>query len=125
MSKTIKEQQGLTLISLIFLLGMVAIVVTLILKIGPIYLEHSKVKTVLTEIEDLRNLESLSEYDIRSTLDKRLGMNYITRVSARDFKIAKRGGYMKIEANYEVVEKIVGNLSALVQFNDVVEVGHE
>jgi hypothetical protein len=39
--------------------------------------------------------------------------------------VIKRGNYLKIEANYEVVEKIAGNLSALVEFHDVIEVGKE
>lgn len=125
MQSIVKRQHGLTLISLILLLGMIAIVVTLILKIGPIYLEHRKVKSALEEIKELSNLDSMSESEIRSTLDKRLGMNYVTQVKSQDFKIAKRGSYMKIEGNYEVVENIAGNLNALVQFNDKVEVGQE
>ncbi len=125
MNNTAKNQHGLTLISLIFLLGLIAFFVMLALKIGPIYLEHSKVKSALAEIEQLNNLESKSEYDIRSTFNKRLGMNYVDRLKADNIKIAKNGNYMKLEVVYEVVEKIAGNLSVLVEFNDVVEVGHE
>lgn len=125
MNHIAKKQHGLTLISLLCLLGLIAFLVTLVLKIGPIYLEHSKVKSALAEIKELHDLESKSESDIRSSLDKRLSMNYVDRLKADNIKIAKHGSYMKLEVVYEVVEKIAGNLSVLVQFNDVVEVGHE
>jgi Domain of unknown function (DUF4845) len=122
---TFKHQKGLTLISTVLLLGLIGFFVMLILRIGPIYLEHRKVKAVLEEVKDLRDLDNKSEYEVRETLNKRLDMNYIERLKADNIKIAKRGGYMKVEVVYDVVEKIAGNLSVLVEFNDVVEVGHE
>lgn len=120
-----KRQQGYTLISLIFILGIIAFFILLIMKIGPIYLDHSKVKNALAAIEQDKDVETKSEADIRSSLDKRFNMNYVADVKAQDVKITKQGGYLKVEANYEVVEKIVGNLSVLVEFHDVIEVGKE
>jgi Domain of unknown function (DUF4845) len=97
----------------------------LILKIGPIYLDHSKVKDALASIEQDKDIETKSESEIRNSISKRFDMNYVARVTAQDMKIIKRGNYLKVEADYEVVEKIAGNLSALVEFHDVIEVGHE
>jgi hypothetical protein len=118
-------QQGLTLISLIVVLGIFAFFVLLILKIGPIYLDHSKVKSALAAIEQSKDIETQGEPEIRASLTKRFDMNYVKYVAAKDAKIAKRGNYLKIDLEYEVVEKIAGNLSALVEFHDVVEVGRE
>ncbi len=125
MLDNIKSQQGLTFISLVFLLGMAGVCVLLVLKIGPIYLDHSKVKGALTAVEKLPNLKDLSEGEIKSSIDKRFNLNYVSDMKAQDVKVTKRGAYVKIEANYEVVKNIAGNLSALVTFNDVVEVGRE
>lgn len=120
-----KRQNGYTLISLIFILGLVAFFVLLLFKVGPIYLDHGKVSSALKDIKETKNLEALGEADIRSSLDKRFNMNYVSDIKAQDIKIIKRGNYLKVEAKYEVVEKIIGNISALVEFNDVVEVGKE
>lgn len=120
-----KPQQGYTLISLIFMLGIFGFFVLLGLKIGPIYLDHSKVKNALAAIKEMKDIDSLGETDIRSSLDKRFNMNYVSDLKAQDVIVIKRGGYLKVEAKYEVVEKIVGNASVLVQFDDVVEVGKE
>jgi hypothetical protein len=125
MNTPTKHQQGYTLISLIFMLGIFAFFVLLIMKIGPIYLDHSKVKSALSAIEEDKDVETKSESEIRSSIDKRFNMNYVSHVKAQDIKVIKRGNYLKIEANYEVVEKIAGNLSALVEFHDVIEVGKE
>ncbi|WP_411726360.1 DUF4845 domain-containing protein [Methyloglobulus sp.] len=125
MNRLFKRQQGYTLISLIFILGIVAFFILLILKIGPIYLDHTKVINALAAIEKTTDVETLSEAEIRASLDKRFNMNYVADVKAQDMKVSKRGNYLKVEANYEVVEKIVGNISVLVEFHDVIEVGKE
>lgn len=125
MNTSTRHQQGYTLISLIFILGLVGFFALLLMKIGPIYLDHSKVVSGLTAIEEMKDIEGLGEADIRASLDKRFNMNYVSDVKAQDMKIIKRGNYLKVESNYEVVQKIVGNLSVLVEFHDVIEVGHE
>ncbi len=125
MLKKTKSQQGYTFISLVFILGMVAVVVLLLFAIGPIYLDHSKVKSAIEAVQKSGNLSEMSEAEIKSSLDKRFNLNYVSDLKAQDVKVTKRGAYVKIEANYEVVKKIVGNLSALVTFNDVIEVGRE
>lgn len=51
MNASTKHQQGLTFISLVFFLGLIAFFVLLGLKIGPIYLDHSKVTNALAEVE--------------------------------------------------------------------------
>lgn len=125
MNTPTKYQQGYTLISLIFILGIIGFFVLLLFKIGPIYLDHSKVVSALAAVENTTDVETLSETEIRSSLIKRFNMNYVSNLKPQEVKILKRGNYLKVEAEYEVVEKIVGNLSVLVEFDDVVEVGQE
>jgi Tfp pilus assembly major pilin PilA len=120
-----KRQQGLTFISLVFVLGLIAFFVLLGLKIGPIYLDHSKVVSALTEIEKTAHIEELSEAQIRNSLSKRFNINYVNDVTQDDITVTKQGNYLKVAIEYEVVRKIAGNLSVLVEFNDVIEVGEK
>ena len=120
-----KRQQGLTFFGLILVLGLIGMFVLLVLKIAPIYLDHSKVASALTDIEKTPNIQAKSEYEIRDSLNKRFNINYVYDVTQDDIKITKYGNYLKIAIEYEVVRKIVGNLSVLVEFNDVVEVGQK
>ena len=119
------NQQGLTFISLVFILGLIGFFVLLGLKIGPIYLNHSKVVSALADIKKTPDIEVQSEGEIRSSLSKRFDINYVDDVNQDDITITRHGNYLKVVIEYEVARKIAGNLSVLVEFNDNIEVGNQ
>ena len=119
------RQQGLTFISLVFILGFIAFFVLLGLKIGPIYLNHSKVVSALADTKKTTDIEAQTEGEIRNSLSKRFDINYVDDVTQDDITITRHGNYLKVAIEYEVVRKIVGNLSVLVEFNDNIEVGNK
>ena len=119
------QQQGLTFISLVFILGLITVFVLLILKIGPIYLDHRNVVGALAGLEKTADIEKLSEAEIRDSLNKRFNINYIDNITQDDITVTKEGNYLKVVVEYQVVKKIVGNLSVLVEFNDEIEAGKE
>jgi hypothetical protein len=125
MNASTKHQQGLTFISLVFFLGLIAFFVLLGLKIGPIYLDHSKVTNALAEVEKNNNIEKLTEAEIRDSLSKRFNINYVYDVTQDDITITKYQDYLRVAIEYEVIRKIAGNLSVLVEFNDFIEVGQK
>lgn len=125
MKPSVKQQQGLTLISILFILGLIAFVVLITLKIVPIYMDHSKVVNALKAVEQSPGIETKSEYEVRDSLNKRFNINYVYDVTQDDIKVVKHGNYLKVTIEYETVQKIVGNLSVLVEFNDSIEVGQE
>lgn len=120
---SLKRQQGMTFISLILLLCLIGFFALLVLKIGPIYLDHSKITAALEAVKQSVDLESKTEHDIREMLRKRFDLNYVTDVRAQDIVITKSGSYLKVEIQYDVIKKIIGNISVLVEFDDVLEVG--
>ena len=120
-----QRQQGLTLLSIAFILALIAFFVLLILKIAPIYIDHSKVVNALAALEKTTDVQTKSEQEIRQSLEKRFNMNYVYDVTQKDIKVIKRGNYLKVQAEYETVVKIFGNLSVLAEFNDIIEVGQE
>jgi Tfp pilus assembly major pilin PilA len=125
MNATVKNQQGLTLISILFILGLIAFFTLLTLKIVPIYMDHAKVVNALKAIEQSPNIETQSENEVRNSLNKRFSMNYVYDVTQDDIKVVKHGNYLKVTIEYETVQKIAGNLSVLAEFNDSFEVGQE
>jgi hypothetical protein len=120
-----KRQQGLTLISIAFILGLIAFFTLLVLKIAPIYLDHSKVANALAALEKSTDIETKTEYEVKDSLNKRFNINYVYDVTQDDIKVTKHGNYLKVVIEYEVVKKLVGNLSVLVGFKDFIEVGQE
>ena len=125
MNKSPKHQQGLTFIALVFILGLIAFFILLGLTIGPIYLDHNKVVGALSELEQAPDIENKSEAEIRGDLNKRFDINYVYDVNQDDITVTKHDGHLKVVIEYEVVRKIAGNISVLVEFNDKIEVGQE
>lgn len=125
MNSSLKSQQGLTLLSIAFILFLIGFFVLLTLKVVPIYLDHNKVKNALTALEKDPAFATMSEYEIRSSLGKRFNLNYVYDVKPEDVKIVKSGTYTKAEVEYETVVKLVYNLSVLAEFHDVIEAGEK
>ncbi|MDD5410585.1 MAG: DUF4845 domain-containing protein [Methylobacter sp.] len=120
-----RRQQGLTLISITLILGLIGFFTLLVLKIAPIYIDHGKVVSALAALKESTDIETKGEYEVRDSLNKRFTMNYVYDVTKDDIKVIKSGNYLKVQIEYETVVKLVGNLSVLAEFNDFIEVGQE
>jgi len=125
MKKLHKKQQGLTLISLTFVLGMIGFFTLLALKVGPIYMDHSKVVQALESIKNRPGIENVSKAGVWVALSKQFSMNYVYDVKKKDVKITSRGGHLKVQIIYHTKQLIFGNLSVWVDFDDEIEVGKQ
>ncbi|HFD12288.1 MAG TPA: DUF4845 domain-containing protein [Crenotrichaceae bacterium] len=118
------KSEGLTFISIVVILMVIAFFTLLILKIGPIYYDNSLVKKSLSNLKAQPGLMDMSKRQISQSLEKRFDVGYVKDVTAKDVIITKRGNhYLKVELEYEVVENIIGNLDVLVTFKDGFELG--
>ena len=120
-----KYQRGLTLISMLLILGLIAFFTLLVLKIAPIYIDHSKVVNSLNGLKETENIQLKSKEEVWRSLETRMDFNYVSGVTRDDVTIIKDGGNMSVQIDYEVVQPIMGNLSVLVEFSDEIEVSSE
>ncbi len=104
--------------SIVFILIFICTVVLLVLKIAPIYMNHSKVKNALEAVEAMPDIETMSKREIETSLSKRFNLNYVEDVTLNDVEIVKQPDYLSVRISYEVVQPIIGNLSVLVEFDD-------
>jgi Tfp pilus assembly major pilin PilA len=123
MHTTHKKQKGITLISLILILGLIAFLTLLILKISPIYMNHSKVVHALETLKHRTDIEKKSKREVWLSLQKQFNMNYVYDVKKRNVKITSRNGYLKVQIVYHIKKLIFGNLSVWVDFDDSIQVG--
>ena len=123
MQASLNRQQGLTFISLVFLLGLIGFFTLLALKIAPIYLNNSKVVSSVKTIKETPDIINKSKQEIKTSLEKNFDMNYVDHVSPNDITIVAVPGYVKLDIEYERVEPLFGNLSVLVQFHEGFEAG--
>jgi hypothetical protein len=116
-------QTGMTFIGFILMLMLIGFFALLVLKIGPIYLEHFKIMTSLNSLKKDPAFGEKTKQDILSTLDKRWNIDMVDDVTTKDVVVTKQGDYVKVQLAYEVIEPIMGNVSVLVTFDDSVESG--
>jgi hypothetical protein len=116
------KQTGMTAISMLLLLIIAGFFALLVMKMGPVYLENYKVKTVLSALESESMIGKKSISEVRQLIDRRLYINEVRRLTAKDIKVKKADGKLRVEIVYEVREHIAANVDAIMSFEDIVEV---
>lgn len=125
MKKIHKLQKGMTLISFILVMGIIAFFTLITLKVGPIYMNHSKVVHALETLKNRPDIEEASKHEVWILLSKQFNMNYIENVTKKDVKITSRPGYLKVQIVYFVKKPFIDTLSIWVDFDNMIEVGTE
>lgn len=117
------KQRGITLISLVVIVAFVASYAFALLKITPFYLEQFKISRALKDVEASYSGSGANLAQIRDALDKRLDIEMVRGLTARDFSIKKgpSGGYL-IRAEFERRASYFGNLYLVVAFDESIEI---
>ena len=123
MQSSPKHQRGLTFISICILLGIFGFFVFLILKIGPVYMDHIKVKNALSALKEDPNFAAMTEFQIRGSLYNRFNIGYVDFIEPEDIKVSRSNDFVKVQIDYEVVQPLAYNLSALAEFHEEIEAG--
>jgi hypothetical protein len=122
MNKLVKKQRGMTAIGWLIVLGMLSFFVLLVLRLAPGYLEFYKVKSVVESLKNEPYIGNKTPMEIRSLLQRRIDVNAIDSIQAKDIKITQQSGKTTVTAQYEVRVPIMGNVDAVSKFEDSIEV---
>ncbi|WP_092995850.1 DUF4845 domain-containing protein [Thiohalomonas denitrificans] len=114
------REQGITLISWIVILGVIAFLTMMVLKLFPVYIEHMAVTSSLESLA--KEKEPMGPSEIRSKLTKRLNINDVESVKRTDIEIERGRGVYKVGIAYEVRTPFISNIDFVVSFDDRVEV---
>ncbi len=112
----IGNQNGLTLISFIFVLCLVLSVAFLGMKIGPIYMEYYSVVNAMDGLAAEKGSARLTPYQIRLRFLTRLNVSYTENVKESDIKLT-RGNGVHMRVAYQVQKPIIGNLDVIAKFD--------
>ncbi|MEE9343017.1 MAG: DUF4845 domain-containing protein [Gammaproteobacteria bacterium] len=115
-----KQQQGMTMIGWIIVLGLIAFFVTVALRLVPVYMEYSKVASVLDATATETGIASKGKKEILLLLGKRFRINDVKTVSAKDVKISKNGPKLDFHLAYERREPFIGNVDIIASFDKTV-----
>lgn len=84
------RQRGMGLFGLIVTINLIAFFLTLLLKLGPIYLQFWTVRSIMADVAVQSDILSPGPRGLHESLAKRLNINSITGIDAKNFKIAKQ-----------------------------------
>jgi hypothetical protein len=114
-SHSLKKQTGATLMGMLFI-GILLVFVALIgLKLFPAYQQFFSVKSIIRSMKS--EVGTMSKGEIISSFDKRADAGYVTVITGKDLEISKGAdGDTVVTARYQVTTPILGNVSALMDF---------
>lgn len=119
------QQQGMTLISTVFVVAVFAFFGLLAFRLGPIYIQNFIVKRSASALQQLPK-EKLNSYGpgvklvLKQDLLKQLAINEIDHIKARNIKVTQtKQGYL-VNIKYDVTANILANIDALIHFDDTV-----
>ncbi|MEE9493449.1 MAG: DUF4845 domain-containing protein [Gammaproteobacteria bacterium] len=111
------KQQGMTAIGWIIVLGLIAFFVTIVLRLAPVYMESSKIFSVLDSVVQEPGIAKENKKQIQTLIRKRFQINDVKTVSAGDVTISKDKSGLSLELEYERREKFIGNVDIIANFN--------
>lgn len=109
-----KKQQGLSLIGLIVVGGLLVFVAIVGMKLLPAYIEYFTIQKHLRELA--RSPDSSTPKQIMEAFDKRAQIDDITALVGKELDITKNGNSVTITASYEKKVPLFSNISILIDF---------
>lgn len=113
------RQLGMTFMGYVLLLAVIGFFAIMAMKLAPVYLEYQSVVRIMNGVA-AENDVNTPPAALRSTIQKRLDVNNIESVNARDFKITREKGEAVLAVQYEARTKFIGNLWFLLEFDHTV-----
>ena len=115
--RTSRKQRGATAFGVMLGVSLMVGAVTLLLKLGPHYIDWQTMKSVFDSLP--QSVHTMSKDDIRESLKKRFRVNSLRDFDLKDILTIERGKTNTVLlVHYEVREPIVGNVDAVLTFSE-------
>ncbi|MBU6953725.1 DUF4845 domain-containing protein [Hahella sp. HN01] len=120
-----KNQQGASVLAVLVWVAVGISVITLGIKLIPIYIDDFAVKSSLEGLNREADLARLSNPEILSRLDKHFMVNNVRNFDKNSIKITRENTKMRIDIIYEQRTNIINNIDAVVSFNHHLEANNQ
>lgn len=120
--KNYNKQRGVTMVTMIAGLGLLAFFVTIAITVAPVYIENFNVSSHVSRLENDSRIKDMTKEEVRGTLLKRFGIDDVKNVARQDIYVKDVPGGYSIEVDYEVRKSFLGNVDLVIFFTETVEV---
>ena len=112
------QQDGKSTKTIFFGLVVSGVLLILLFKLTPVYMEHFAVVSSLKSMEEEPGMRTKSPSELKRLLQKRFEINDVRRVTRDDVIIKRQGKSTLITIAYEVQIPLVSNIDLLVSFDN-------
>ena len=110
------QQQGATVVGMLFIAGLIVFVAILALRLVPAYIEYATIQNHLRELAREPDTRNASVPELISAFDRRAQIDDIKSVIGRDLAIVRDGGEVHLSVEYSSRIPLIGNISACIDF---------
>lgn len=120
------RQQGMSIPGMLVVAAMVGFFIMCVLRMAPHYFEYLSVREIITTIAREHNPEEEDIADIRRRIATVFNTNQIYDLQPKDVEVYRKDGRTFIDARYEARVPIMGNVDAVMNFDDLeIETGKQ
>ncbi len=111
-----KKQKGLTLITWLIIIALLAFNGLIALNVVPVFINDSSVKSIMQDLETDSSVRGVGPGKIKDVVAKRLRINNIYDITKDKIKIKKTRTAYLVTIEYEPRGKLVGPLDYIISF---------
>ena len=116
--KSVHSQKGMSVLSWLMVLTVVAFLANAAFKILPHYLDYMSISKIIMSVETERSLQIRTIGDFYSHVDKGVQVNNIRSLNIRDaIKVKVENNDFKVHLKYEQREPLIENIDLVVRFD--------
>lgn len=117
--KSSKRQQGLTMWETSIYVFVFLFIVTIALKIGPLYVDDMNVSKAIDGVHaDLKgkDIYEVTNSDIKGRISKYFQVSMVPDERLKDVKVDRTGGKVILKLDYDARTSFIGNVDIVVHF---------
>ena len=124
--KRLSSQRGMSIPGMLVVAAMVGFFVMCAIRMVPRYLEYLSIREIVTSVASDYNPEEDNLPSIRRKIDTMFNTNQIYDLKPKDVEVFHKDGRTYIDARYEARVPIMGNIEAVMKFDDLeIETGKQ
>jgi len=116
-SRSRRRQGGMTTLGLIILVAFVGLFVFAGIRLTPVYLNYSKVASVVEGVRKEFDGNGATRSEIRTSISRRFDIESVGIITAKDVKVTTVDGGHEVAAIYSHKAPFVANVHFLVDFD--------
>ena len=119
------KQRGMTLISWVIILGIIAFFATVVMRVLPMYQEYYSVVGIMDNMAIELKENKLTKAQAKLMLERRFNTGYVSSVKEKNIEISRgknQTNVTKIAIDYEVREPFIAHIDLIGHFQKEIDV---